>query len=54
MKLSDFDFDLPEALIAVRPMRPRGAARLLVVDAALREITARFAARRCTAAHTAS
>ena len=23
MKLSDFDFDLPEALIATRPARPR-------------------------------
>jgi S-adenosylmethionine:tRNA ribosyltransferase-isomerase len=30
MKLADFDFDLPEALIATRPARPRRAARLLV------------------------
>lgn len=30
MKLDDFDFDLPEALIATRPARPRTAARLLV------------------------
>ncbi len=30
MKLSDFDFDLPEALIAVRPARPRTSAKLLV------------------------
>ncbi|MBY5989034.1 tRNA preQ1(34) S-adenosylmethionine ribosyltransferase-isomerase QueA [Roseovarius atlanticus] len=30
MKLSDFDFDLPEALIATRPARPRPSARLLV------------------------
>ncbi len=30
MKLSDFDFDLPEGLIATRPARPRTAARLLV------------------------
>ena len=30
MKLSDFDFDLPERLIATRPARPRPAARLLV------------------------
>lgn len=30
MKLSDFDFDLPEALIATRPARPRTSARLLV------------------------
>lgn len=31
MNLSDFDFDLPERLIATRPARPRTAARLLVV-----------------------
>lgn len=34
MRLSDFDFDLPEDLIATRPARPRTAARLLVADAA--------------------
>ena len=33
MKLSDFDFDLPEELIAVRPARPRSSARLLVAGA---------------------
>ena len=32
MKLDDFDFDLPEDLIATRPARPRRAARLLVAD----------------------
>ena len=32
MKLTDFDFDLPEALIATRPARPRRAARLLVAE----------------------
>lgn len=32
MKLSDFDFDLPEDLIAVRPVRPRPAARLLAAQ----------------------
>lgn len=32
MKLSDFDFDLPEALIATRPARPRSAARLLLAE----------------------
>jgi len=32
MKLSDFDFDLPEELIATRPARPRSAARLLVAE----------------------
>jgi S-adenosylmethionine:tRNA ribosyltransferase-isomerase len=30
VKLSDYDFDLPEALIATRPARPRTAARLLL------------------------
>ena len=34
MRLEDFDFDLPERLIAVRPVRPRPAARLLVVEGA--------------------
>ena len=32
MKLSDFDFELPERLIALRPARPRSSARLLVAD----------------------
>ena len=32
MRLSDFDFDLPEGLIATRPARPRTAARLLVAE----------------------
>ncbi len=31
MKLSDFDFDLPEASIALRPAEPRSSARLLVI-----------------------
>jgi S-adenosylmethionine:tRNA ribosyltransferase-isomerase len=30
MKLSDFDFELPERLIALRPARPRPASRMLV------------------------
>ncbi len=30
MKLSDFDFDLPDELIATRPASPRSASRLLV------------------------
>ena len=33
MKLSDFDFDLPEGLIATRPARPRSSARLLLAEA---------------------
>ncbi|MEY8841403.1 S-adenosylmethionine:tRNA ribosyltransferase-isomerase, partial [Cribrihabitans sp. XS_ASV171] len=32
MKLSDFDFDLPDDLIATRPARPRSSARLLVAQ----------------------
>ena len=32
MKLSDFDFDLPDALIATRPAVPRTSARLLVAE----------------------
>jgi S-adenosylmethionine:tRNA ribosyltransferase-isomerase len=32
VKLSDFDFDLPERLIATRPARPRTSARLLVAE----------------------
>jgi S-adenosylmethionine:tRNA ribosyltransferase-isomerase len=30
MRLEDFDFDLPETLVALRPARPRPASRLLV------------------------
>lgn len=32
MQLSDFDFDLPDGLIATRPAKPRSAARLLVAQ----------------------
>ena len=32
MKLSDFDFELPEDLIATRPMNPRSAAKLLFAE----------------------
>ena len=32
MKLSDFDFDLPDERIALRPAEPRDSARLLVVS----------------------
>ncbi len=34
MLLSELDYDLPEALIAQRPVEPRDASRLMVVDAA--------------------
>jgi S-adenosylmethionine:tRNA ribosyltransferase-isomerase len=32
VRLDDFDFDLPEELIALRPVRPRPASRLLVAQ----------------------
>ena len=32
MNLSDFDFDLPQRLVATRPVRPRSNAKLLVYD----------------------
>ena len=32
MELSDFDYELPEGLIAQRPLPRRGASRMLVVD----------------------
>ena len=39
MQLSDFDFDLPETLIATRPARPRTSARLLLAqDDAIRDL----------------
>ena len=42
MKLSDFDFELPEALIATRPARPRTAARLLLAEGdAIRDLHVR-------------
>ena len=40
MHLDDFDYPLPEHLIATRPMVPRRAARLLVAEgAAIRDLT---------------
>jgi len=33
MDLADFDFELPEELIALRPVRPRSASRMLVATA---------------------
>jgi S-adenosylmethionine:tRNA ribosyltransferase-isomerase len=37
MKVADFDFDLPPALIATRPAEPRDSARLLQVGARLED-----------------
>jgi S-adenosylmethionine:tRNA ribosyltransferase-isomerase len=34
MRVDDFEFDLPEDLIALRPARPRSSARLLAADPA--------------------
>ncbi|MEJ6394754.1 tRNA preQ1(34) S-adenosylmethionine ribosyltransferase-isomerase QueA [Gymnodinialimonas sp. 2305UL16-5] len=34
MQLSDFDFDLPERLIATRPAKPRSSAKLLLAEGA--------------------
>ena len=43
MQLADFDFDLPEARIALRPASPRDSARLLVVapGAPLKDLSVR-------------
>ena len=38
MKLSDFDYHLPDALIARYPMEERTASRLLVLDGASGEV----------------
>jgi S-adenosylmethionine:tRNA ribosyltransferase-isomerase len=43
VKLSDFDYDLPEEFIAQHPVEPRDAARLMVMDRASGALThARF------------
>lgn len=39
MRLSELDYELPEDLIAQRPASPRDASRLMVVDAAIGEIS---------------
>src|SRR3954447_24560394 len=43
MQLADFDFDLPDDRIALRPASPRDSARMLVVapGAPLRDLTVR-------------
>ncbi len=38
MLLSEFDYDLPEELIAQRPIEPRNASRLMVIDPVRRTI----------------
>lgn len=39
MKTSDFDYDLPESLIAQTPLEPRDSSRLMVLDRATGAIT---------------
>src|SRR5919204_4251150 len=41
MRLDDFDYALPEELIAQTPVEPRDAARLLVIDRATNELAHR-------------
>jgi S-adenosylmethionine:tRNA ribosyltransferase-isomerase len=38
MRVDDFDFELPAERIALRPARPRDAARLLAIDDTLRDL----------------
>ena len=38
MLLEDFDYDLPEELIAQKPIEPRNASRLMVLDPAAESI----------------
>src|SRR5690625_3183344 len=38
MKIDDFNFDLPEELIAQTPLKERSASRLLVVDRQTKEL----------------
>ena len=39
MKTSDFDFDLPERLIAQHPLLKRDESRLLIVDRKTHDLT---------------
>ena len=38
MRVTDFDYDLPEQLIAQTPLDERSSSRLLVLDKKTREI----------------
>jgi S-adenosylmethionine:tRNA ribosyltransferase-isomerase len=42
MKTSDFDYNLPETLIAQTPIEPRDASRLLVLHRDTESIEHRF------------
>ena len=53
MNLSDFDFELPENLIALNPLKPRDSSKLLRVnslgdfqDSVFRNITEKFVWRK--------
>lgn len=39
MLLSEFDYDLPEELIAQKPIEPRNSSRLMILDPATKKIT---------------
>ena len=39
MKVTDFDYDLPEELIAQHPVEPRDTSRLLTLDKIIGEYT---------------
>ena len=41
MLLSDFDYELPEELIAQTPVEPRDASRLMVLDPVKRKVELR-------------
>ena len=42
MKVSEFDYDLPEQFIAQRPAEPRDASRLMVLDPAAGSVRHRY------------
>ena len=39
MNTNDFDFELPEELIAQTPLKQRDASKLLVIDPVTKEMT---------------
>ena len=43
MQLSEFDYDLPEELIAQTPIEPRNASRMMILDKNTGEVLEVFA-----------